>query len=85
MIKYIFTSDSGHGWLHVTRDEIDRLEIAAKISPYSYQDRDMIFLEEDCDLGVFLEAKEARGEPVEFEERVVNGDAFIRSLAAYTP
>ena len=55
---YKFYHDPEHGWLEVPLSELDDLDIADKISGYSYrsESRDMAYLEEDCDLTVFLNA-----------------------------
>ena len=50
--------DPGHGWLKVTRKELVRLGILDKITGFSYQRGDFVYLEEDCDLSTFLDAKE---------------------------
>ena len=48
--------DSGHAWAKVKKSLLIELGIADKISFYSYQFKDYAYLEEDCDLGVFLSA-----------------------------
>ena len=55
---YRFFSDPAHGWLEVPLSEIEELEISDKISTYSYQStlRGFAYLEEDCDLSVYLDA-----------------------------
>jgi len=68
MSTYHFFSDPGHGWLEVTREELDRLNLLKQISGYSYAKGSKVYLEEDCDAGVFLYAKRNAGEPVEFME-----------------
>ena len=64
-MKYRFIEDPGHGWLEVQVSEIQRLGVGQKISRYSYLKGDRASLEEDCDLSVFMKAKEQAGEPVE--------------------
>jgi hypothetical protein len=54
---YNFHSDCGHGWLEVPRAELVALGIADKISHYSYQKGDRVYLEEDCDAAVFRVAR----------------------------
>lgn len=61
-MKYTFTADSGHGWLRVNREEIQSLGIADKITEFSYQRNDYVYLEEDCDLATFFRAKVPDGE-----------------------
>ena len=50
--QYIFTSDPGHGWLRVLKTEIE--PIKDKISHYSYMNGKYVYLEEDCDAGIFM-------------------------------
>ena len=54
---YNFYTDAGHGWLAVKRKELIELGILDKISPYSYQRGATVYLEEDCDMGIFHKAK----------------------------
>jgi len=68
MKVYIFHEDPGHGWLAVKRAELERLGILNQVSSCSYQRGDTVYLEEDCDAALFVEAKEKAGEP--FEHRV---------------
>jgi hypothetical protein len=53
---YTFTSDGGHGWVKVSLAEIKKLNIADKISHYSYVRNGMAYLEEDCDMEVAYNA-----------------------------
>jgi len=79
---YIFHSDPGHGWLEVSISEIARLKIADKISGCSYRKGNKVFLEEDCDAGIFINAKKERGEPFQFKE-VHKDDSPIRNYNFY--
>jgi hypothetical protein len=54
---YVFFTDPGHGWLRVKLAELVALGIAEKISRFSYMHGGYAYLEEDCDAGVFLQAK----------------------------
>jgi hypothetical protein len=81
--EYRVTSDPGHGWLHVKRAELERLGLIHQISRYSYQRGETVYLEEDRDAGLFLAAKEARGEAVRPRVRYVERTA-IRSYQPFT-
>lgn len=83
-MTYRFIADPGHGWLEVTRAEINRLCIEDQISAYSYQRGDMAYLEEDCDATVFIRAKESRAEPVQFVE-IYQENTFVRNLPHFQP
>lgn len=65
-MKYKFFSDPGHAWLEVDASEAAALGV--KPSSYSYTHEGKWYLEEDCDMPLFVAAKEARGETVEFVE-----------------
>ena len=59
--RYRFISDPGHGWLEVPIEELSALNITHLISSCSYigktDEQHFAYLEEDCDLAVFLTAK----------------------------
>ena len=68
MKHYYFHSDPGHAWLAVKRSELIALNILGQISSCSYQKGDTVYLEEDCDAAVFIDAKTKRGEPIPIKE-----------------
>jgi hypothetical protein len=57
---FTFYADPGHGWLKVPRPLLKDLGIAGQISRFSYQNSGAVYLEEDCDAGLFKDAWEAR-------------------------
>jgi hypothetical protein len=78
-----FIEDSAHGWALVTRDELAELGIADEISPYSYQRGPWVALEEDCDLGRYMLAQEARGVIVTLRNEYQDGEAYVRRWQRY--
>lgn len=65
---YLFVETSRHGYLRVPHSELDQLGIRDKITEYSYIDSLYAYLEEDCDLTTFIEAKERKhGKEYDFE------------------
>ena len=66
--NYIFHSDPSHGWLAVKRAELIRLGILEKISCCSYQKGDTVYLEEDDDASIFIDAKKNAGEVLNHRE-----------------
>lgn len=54
--QYVFHSDPGHGWLAVKRSELVELGITARVTSYSYQKGNTVYLEEDCDAQLFVTA-----------------------------
>ena len=60
---YQCTSDPQHGWLRVKREELKELGIASQISSCSYENGNWVYLEIDCDVIKFLEAKTQSTDP----------------------
>lgn len=87
-MKYILHSDPGHAWLEVSKAEIRELKIGRLISSFSYANRFNAFLEEDCDMSVFIEAWEKhynlKWSYLNIVERVYqNSEAPLRNLPSY--
>lgn len=82
-IKLNSYSDPGHGWLKCKRKLLVDLGIADKISRFSYQRNDDVFLEEDCDVSLFMKAMESRGVQVTFKHHSTNKSSRIRSYWSY--
>jgi hypothetical protein len=83
-MEYIipFISDPGHGWGRVVRGAVEDVGIADQISEFSYQDDVFVYLEEDCDLYLFIRALEQRGYKVRLDERYEE-NTHIRRLPRY--
>lgn len=82
-MEYIFHTDAGHGWLEVHKDELELFGIANEVSSYSYKQGNKVYLEEDCDAGLFINALENKG--IKFSYRTINvdGDSVIRTFKRY--
>lgn len=85
-----FYSDSSHGWAKVSINEIKELGIEKDITTYSYMTDDSVFLEEDFDLNIYINAiKKQHGNDidinfVEHKSRVdENGLSCIREYPRY--
>lgn len=78
-----FYSDPGHGWIAVKRDLLQQLNIADKITPYSYQKGKTVYLEEDCDAYLFIKEMNKNGFVVVPEYKTTNNRSPIRSYASY--
>lgn len=63
-MKFNVYTDRAHGWLKVSRKQLQSLGIADKISSHSYQVNDSVYLEEDCDAAVFIDAMKKIGKSV---------------------
>ena len=80
-ITLTFHTDPGHGWLEIEKQLVIELGIAPKISRFSYVLGTRMFLEEDCDAGLAIDALKARGYEVGFKEVVhTNNQHWIRNL-----
>ena len=75
-------NDPAHGWLSVSIKDLTLLGITGLISNYSYMNSKRVYLEEDSDAGIYLDAAEAAGWKVTvkstFTERT-----HVRSLGSY--
>jgi hypothetical protein len=78
-----FYSDPGHGWGAVKRHVLTDLGIADKITIYSYQKGDTVYLEEDCDLATLVTALKARGVAYSYIEKHTDKIHPVRSYARY--
>jgi hypothetical protein len=84
--KYTYHIDAGHGWLEVPLRDLQNAGLQlCEVSKFSYgQVNDKfvptLYLEEDCDMALFLNALQAKGEEFELVEKHHDGDAFIRNL-----
>ena len=82
--SYNFYSDPGHGWLRVEKKDVLALAIQNKISSCSYKNGTGIFLEEDGDMGVFLDAyKEKCGTLPKINYHTTNRTSRIRKYPSY--
>lgn len=73
MTKFAYIQDPGHGWLQVGWESLKDLGFnPTDFSRYSYRNRNTFYLEEDCDMPLFLAAYEKKhGEqPVLVEQHV---------------
>ena len=87
-MKYHFYQDAGHGWLKVSRAELESLAIAYRITPYSYQSESgkWVYLEEDCDFATFINAKGWPPRWSDFEDHIIEHRcerSHIRSYRHY--
>lgn len=81
MTTFTFHSDPGHGWLEVSLAELARVGLApSDFSAYSYQHRDKVYLEEDCDATTFVMTYEKRVGAFECITEHLSYDHWIRRL-----
>ena len=78
--KLTFHTDSGHGWLEVSIEDIRELCIENSISRYSYIANGRVYLEEDCDASLYFANAKDNGWVINMTEKYHAGDCFIRNL-----
>lgn len=80
-MTFQFYSDSGHGWLRVDVQSAASVGLdPSDFSPYSYQRAHWLYLEEDCDASLFVNAymaKHSRTPPIKMNH--TNGRSCIRN------
>lgn len=79
-------TDPSHGWAKVSLKELLKLNILDKISTYSYIHKNGLnaYLEEDCDLGLYLKTLDDKGIKFRIIEKHTNKSSKIRSYKRYT-
>jgi hypothetical protein len=79
-----FHADPAHGWAEIPLDLIQELGISGQISRYSYRRGENAYLEEDCDLALFMRGAESKGWIIKFIEHHSNHDSVVRSYQRFT-
>ena len=80
----IIYSDPAHAWGKVKRQVLINLGIAELISPYSYQYKDNVYLEEDCDLSLLHDTLIKLDTNIKFVEKCSKNSSRIRSYDRYS-
>ena len=78
-----FYADPGHGWLSAPKTLIARLGISDRISSYSYHSESMVFLEEDADAALLIDAMRDSKIPLKIRVHSTSRRSRIRSLPRY--
>ena len=78
-----YYTDPGHGWGKVKLSLLKELKLLAKISFYSYIRGDYAYLEQDCDLPLFVEAMKEQGKIVTFRHYHTDRQSRIRYYNSY--
>lgn len=76
--------DPGHGWVKVRRNTAQRLMGSdfVRLSPFSYQRGDWLYLEEDCDAALFVSCLRAQNISPIWREHHGNRPSRIRNYAS---
>ena len=81
-MKFHFYQDPGHGWLKVPRRLLVQMGLIKKISPYSFQRKDFVYLEEDRDMTLFETTWKG---DLEYRVYTTDRNSRIRSYASFAP
>jgi hypothetical protein len=60
MKPILYYTDPGHGWFAVKRTDLADLGLLDKVTTYSYQRGQTVYLEEDCDASLYFAAYRAK-------------------------
>jgi hypothetical protein len=80
---YVYHQDSGHGWLEVPARELQRMGLHDRITPCSYLHQGKAYLEEDVDMGTFLDIRNLLPRPFDIQSTYMDGSCFIREYPHY--
>jgi hypothetical protein len=83
MMTLDYVQDPGHGWIGADINQLRQYGLTDKVSRYSYQDGDLVWLEEDCDAPLFVAALNRAGVQFRIVETHTRGDAWIRRLQSF--
>ena len=75
--------DPSHGWLKVPRALLEKLGIANKISRFSFERGDHVYLEEDGDMSTFLDTMDDEGYDVNIRYSHTNNPSRVRGYNWY--
>jgi hypothetical protein len=80
----IVYNDPSHAWGKVKRKVLDNLGLAQQVSSHSYQYKDNVYLEEDCDLSLVCRHLLFNSDvQIKFVEKHSDRDSRIRSYERY--
>lgn len=83
MLTLDYVQDPGHGWIAADIHALRQYNLTDKVSEYSYRDGDLVWLEEDCDASLYLNALRRAGIPFTLKESHTNHDSRIRRLPRF--
>ena len=85
MKTFPYIQDSGHGWVRVPKTELVKSCCAADISRHSFQKGNNVFLEQDSDLQIFVDARASLGMETKLRPYVNKSrPSRIRNYTSYT-
>ena len=83
IMRILCYTDAGHGWFKVDRALLEKLGIDGDISTFSYQRKNSVYLEEDCDAGRLFKALDDRKIAWTYKESHTDKTSKIRGYDRY--
>lgn len=83
-ITLYYQQDPGHGWISCKRSLAAKLNFLDKVSSYSYQRGASIYLEEDCDAALLVDALDKAGIPYVIKSSHTDKRHPIRSYERFS-
>lgn len=85
-LKFVLYADPSHGWVKVKRDQLIRMGILNRISGYSYERGQYIYLEEDTDASEFFNRLDALGKKWEVVYKTtISKQSKVRGYDQFEP
>lgn len=85
-LKFTHLADPSHGWVKVKRSQLIRMGVLNKISGYSYEKGDHVYLEEDTDASEFFNRLDALGKKWEVVYKTtISKQSKVRSYNQFEP
>ena len=82
-LRKVCFDTSSHGYIQVKRYELNELNLADKISNYSYQNSSSVYLEEDVDAEKYINAQKNKGIKIWLDPSDSKSQALIHSYKRY--
>ena len=83
-LTLIHYQDPAHGWIKCSIGLLYGLGIADKISGYSYRRNESVYIEEDGDFSILLDAAKIQGLDIVLRSKHTDKSSRIRSYDVYT-
>ena len=83
MNTFTVYSDPGHGWVKIPKVLLRDIDLDNKISSFSYQRNKFAYLEEDCDLPLFISRMKELGRDVKFKVQHADRTSKLRNYNPY--
>lgn len=85
-LTFTHLADPAHGWVKVKRSQLIRFGVLNKITGYSYERGEYVYLEEDCDASTFFGRLNALGQPFKVDfKSTISKQSKVRGYNQFQP